>query len=287
MIKREWDLLFSKYDLGAVLESPLKKVNDEVLQIDKHRFEKETDELLSASVASKLVVSPIELLEDKISVSVADVKVDVRHDFNRVVIDRSRPAYVDGVEVTYHLPLVGEMELLHCRPNTFTHDPPRAVIHSSNELTFPYDQANRDVSATKHRFAEDLGSLKQWVLWVNEQVAQYNASLEARVRQRVERRRQELKKTEADLSLLGYPVRTQTTEPNAARPPSTELAVAQRKTRRDKKRREYDVALSFAGEDRDYAGQVAEQLVELGVTVFYDRFEQVNLWGKDLAEHLV
>src|SRR5206468_4162436 len=25
---------------------------------------------------------------------------------------------------------------------------------------------------------------------------------------------------------------------------------------------------------------------QLGVSVFYDRFEQVNLWGADLAEHL-
>ena len=27
-------------------------------------------------------------------------------------------------------------------------------------------------------------------------------------------------------------------------------------------------------------------LAALGVTVFYDRFEQVNLWGKDVADHL-
>jgi hypothetical protein len=27
-------------------------------------------------------------------------------------------------------------------------------------------------------------------------------------------------------------------------------------------------------------------LVSIGVSVFYDRFEQVNLWGKDLADHL-
>ena len=30
----------------------------------------------------------------------------------------------------------------------------------------------------------------------------------------------------------------------------------------------------------------AERLKKLKVTVFYDRFEQVNLWGRDLAEHL-
>jgi hypothetical protein len=48
----------------------------------------------------------------------------------------------------------------------------------------------------------------------------------------------------------------------------------------------YDVALSFAGEDRAYVEQVAEQLRQLGVNVFYDRFEEVGLWGTDLTEHL-
>jgi hypothetical protein len=49
---------------------------------------------------------------------------------------------------------------------------------------------------------------------------------------------------------------------------------------------EYDVALSFAGENRDYVERVAAKLKELGVRVFYDKFEEVELWGKNLADHL-
>ena len=48
----------------------------------------------------------------------------------------------------------------------------------------------------------------------------------------------------------------------------------------------YDVALSFAGEDRAYVEMVADGLKAAGITVFYDRYEQANLWGKDLYEHL-
>ncbi len=47
----------------------------------------------------------------------------------------------------------------------------------------------------------------------------------------------------------------------------------------------YDVVLSFAGEDRDYVEKVAEFLESHGVIVFYDQYEEVTLWGKDLAEH--
>lgn len=48
----------------------------------------------------------------------------------------------------------------------------------------------------------------------------------------------------------------------------------------------YDVALSFAGEDREYVEEVALQLKDYGVKVFYDKFEEANLWGKNLYDYL-
>lgn len=48
----------------------------------------------------------------------------------------------------------------------------------------------------------------------------------------------------------------------------------------------YDIALSFAGEDREYVGQVAEYLAANHVAVFYDKFEEADLWGKDLVEYM-
>ena len=50
------------------------------------------------------------------------------------------------------------------------------------------------------------------------------------------------------------------------------------------KRNEYQVALSFAGEQRAYVEQVAHHLAARGVKVFYDDFEKVQLWGQNLAE---
>ncbi len=48
----------------------------------------------------------------------------------------------------------------------------------------------------------------------------------------------------------------------------------------------YDVALSFAGEDRYYVKQVAGILRDAGITVFYDEFEESALWGKNLYTYL-
>jgi len=47
----------------------------------------------------------------------------------------------------------------------------------------------------------------------------------------------------------------------------------------------YQVALSFAGEQRAYVERVARALQARGVAIFYDRFEKLTLWGKDGIEY--
>lgn len=49
---------------------------------------------------------------------------------------------------------------------------------------------------------------------------------------------------------------------------------------------DYDVALSFAGEDREYVEKVAELLKSYDIPIFYDAYESTTLWGKDLYLHL-
>jgi GNAT superfamily N-acetyltransferase len=48
----------------------------------------------------------------------------------------------------------------------------------------------------------------------------------------------------------------------------------------------YKVALSFAGEDRIHAEQLATLLTASGIAVFYDAHEKAKLWGKNLYQHL-
>ncbi len=52
------------------------------------------------------------------------------------------------------------------------------------------------------------------------------------------------------------------------------------------KRYIYDVAISFAGEDRIHAEALAEALQKRGVNVFYDTYEKADLWGENLYDHL-
>lgn len=48
----------------------------------------------------------------------------------------------------------------------------------------------------------------------------------------------------------------------------------------------FDVAISFAGEDRDIAEDLANKLKIQNVQVFYDNFEKSDMWGKNLYDYL-
>lgn len=58
------------------------------------------------------------------------------------------------------------------------------------------------------------------------------------------------------------------------------------KASRRKRQCEYDVCLSFAGQDRVYVRRVAAALRDRGVRVFFDEYAETELWGKDLYAHL-
>lgn len=49
---------------------------------------------------------------------------------------------------------------------------------------------------------------------------------------------------------------------------------------------DYDVAFSFAGEDRRIVESLANRLKQHNVSVFYDRDEQAAMWGENLQEYL-
>jgi hypothetical protein len=45
----------------------------------------------------------------------------------------------------------------------------------------------------------------------------------------------------------------------------------------------YDLAISFAGEQRELAESLATKLDAAGYSIFYDKFEAAELWGQDLT----
>jgi hypothetical protein len=55
---------------------------------------------------------------------------------------------------------------------------------------------------------------------------------------------------------------------------------------RDEHELDYDVAISYAGEDRQIAEAIAKCLRRKRKKIFYDKYYEPELWGKDLFGHL-
>jgi hypothetical protein len=189
--------------------------------------------------------------------------------------------------VSYYVPFTGDKELLKCRPNSFSLNPPHARI-AEHELIFEYDLANGDVASTKSSFEQELRNVRQWIQWNTAQVEEFNSGVQAVIRQGLSTRLQRLQESKKQVNDLGFKVRPKVNNIGLTNSEATQAkAVPQSRTRRKSstKVREYDVALSFAGEDREYVDRVAGLLREAEVKVFYDGFEEVNLWGKNLADY--
>lgn len=52
------------------------------------------------------------------------------------------------------------------------------------------------------------------------------------------------------------------------------------------KNKKYDVVITFAGEQRAYAENLANIIRHNGFSVFYDDFEQSDIWGEELNKYL-
>jgi hypothetical protein len=53
----------------------------------------------------------------------------------------------------------------------------------------------------------------------------------------------------------------------------------------DPSERDYDVAVTFAGEDREYVEEVVAGVKAAGFSVFYDEDNPAELWGEELTEY--
>jgi len=281
--------LFHKYRLSGALEAQREKLDDHLQNIDSNELRTADLDHLAATLYEEFKANPVVIDESEIEAQQTDAKIDVRYDRNRDIWDRSKPFYVDGIRVRFYVPFTGDVALLDCQPSSFTTVWPRVADIKDNELIFEYDRPDRSVDGAKAEFDQELRLFKQWLGWSVGDVRTFNDSLPPRIKSMLAARRDRLGVGQGDVAKLGLRLRAAESLPQAPtyHPPAPSPRPKQRRAPASpaKAESEYDVALSFAGEDRDYVARVAAALQAAGIRVFYDKFEEVKLWGRDLAEH--
>ena len=199
-------MLFSRFNLDAALGKQDDKLRGRVESVPASEILSKPPDQLAEDLFDAFRVDPPVLRESDIQTSQEEAQVDVSHDPMRHVRDRSRPFYLPGTSVSFHVPFDGDSKLFHAQPSRFTLSRPHADVRD-RELVFSYQRLDHDAEAVKAEFERELAEVREYLSWVQNEVAPFNESLSAKANQRIVRRREKLLKDQGMVSQLGYPLR--------------------------------------------------------------------------------
>ena len=199
-------MLFHKFELRAALEERDGKLTRSVEAVPAAEILSRSPDDMAEELRDTFRIDLPVLRESDIQASQEETQVDVSRDPQRFILDRSRPFYLPGTTVSFHVPFDGDPELFGARPSTYTLNPPHADVRD-RELVFSFKRLDHDAQAVKTEFERQLAAVRQHLSWLQKDVTPFNEALCGEAKQRVERRREKLLKDQGMVSALGYPLR--------------------------------------------------------------------------------
>lgn len=204
MIRQE--LLFHDGELRVYLQQRESKLFSEIeSQDEKYVLSVDPQEFKKYLIEKYHLTAPT-LKEDKIYVDKSEEEVDVSQDRIRDVFDRSRPFYIKGLKVSYYIPFDGSPELLKYQTSSFTYSPPRADVRG-NEIIIEVIELDHNTDSVKREFEQNFNEIKKWLSWVNQEITQFNTSLDGKIEQKIKTRKEKLIKDQTLVSDLGFPLK--------------------------------------------------------------------------------
>jgi len=205
-MSRDAGLLFSKYDLRAVIDGQEQAMYKEIDEIETSRLLNTGTEDWCDYLETKYRLEPLALDETSIQVDQSDAKLDVSGDPRRFIFDRSQPFYIPGTEVSFYVTFTGEKDLLRCRPSSWKTMFPHAAVQEGM-LVFTYATAEHNAEEVKRQFERDLGLTRDFVGFVKNDVDPFNDRVRGLAKSRIEARKAKLLKDQGMVASLGYPLR--------------------------------------------------------------------------------
>lgn len=200
------DALFWQHDLSAMQRQREEKLYQQVNDIERNQ-------LLTPSVddwcdyfEQLFKIEPLQLRKDEIQVDQGEINVDVSQDQARVIFDRTQPFYIRGTRIEFLVPFNGNQELFNYRPSSHTLSPPFGTVNDG-VLILTYTRTDHDAEAVKAAFDKDVSEIEKYLQWIAQDIKPFNDSLRAKIRQRVEARRDKLLRDHGLVSALGFPLR--------------------------------------------------------------------------------
>lgn len=175
-IDKSKGLLFSTHDLDQSIRATMWKMQQEVERLEENWLLSTPPEDLKRYMVERHGITPITLLRDEWYADYQDAAVDVRHDPMRWIDDRSRPVMVAGERVEVRIPFEGESELFYAKANTFSLNPPRAVIEK-NEIVLRYETPADHPRDIRTLVDQTLKEIEQHLGWQRTMIDAHNQSL--------------------------------------------------------------------------------------------------------------
>jgi len=222
-------------DLHAYLQELHRQMVTEISSLEVNHFLTTDLGQLRETLYQRHVLIPPVLKEDQRSQTApCDAEIDVRHDTNRMIFDRSRPVYVRGTSFTVHVPFEGDSELFMHSPSTVSSNPPRASL-SGAELSMTFYKLDESQETLQATISNEVGNIKQHLSWVSGQVGAFNAHLRQQIDALIENRRAKIMSDYQLADSLGIPIRRRDNAPQTyrvpeiRRKPSLSLSIASTK----------------------------------------------------------
>lgn len=198
--------LFAKCDLQAVLQARERQMQEEITHMEDNEILSTSEATLSDFIEEKYRLTVPHLKTLSITQDPREVQIDVSRDPNRMIYDRSQPFFLTGLEVSFHVPFVGDAQLFDCRPNQFSLSIPTGEVRA-DELILTYQTLTHDPNALRIQLDADLTQIVQHLEWSGQLVGQFNRSIRANAITWISQRRTKLLKDKGLVEALGFPLK--------------------------------------------------------------------------------
>jgi hypothetical protein len=267
LIKKRGKRLYNRYDLRLTLERQLFDISKELEKEIKGKIKNYT-ELIEKTV-SKYRIAPLVFFTNKISYQTSKAMIPAEY-FGSGYFVVEGQSYEKDV-YTFTLPFSGDPILLESVPSTrilWTED----VMVTNNEIQFDLIKFSDSASDMKRELDRIVKYITDQGNNVNKQVEEYNNQLGSYIAEQLSKANLKIiKDKEFDIE-LGVP------QKNIESSSITDNKLNVKKNTLTTKK--YDVFISHASEDKNYVSELARELKEAGIEVWYDDFQLG--WGDDL-----
>jgi hypothetical protein len=212
--------IFAEEELRAYLEHKAHAVLSGIEQEeDDYLLNVNEDDFVRFKVAA-MSVDEVNIHDENIHASSAEQMIPASS-FPRHFLVRSGQSYKKDV-ITFHIPVSGNLQLLRTIPS-------RRIMWtipvdaSQGEISFDVINFQDDAAAIVTAKDENLKNIMTQLVYVNDEVKQFNAQVEGRVRNAIQVRKEQIEKQTGVLAALGVPIRKSSNTPATFAVPAPQI----------------------------------------------------------------